>query len=53
MSYYLVKGFDILGASISYCTTMFLVAILFIIYLIYAIRNYMRSNAGKNEANIS
>lgn len=53
MSYYLVKGFDILGASISYCTTMFLVAILFIIYLIYAIRNYMRSNAEKNEANIS
>ena len=53
MSYYLVKGFDILGASISYCTTMFLVAILFIIYLIYAIRNYLRSNAGKNEANIS
>lgn len=56
VSYYLVDKLNILGASISYCITMTLVAVSFILYLIYGIKIYKREwelPHEKNKRNIS
>lgn len=56
ISYYLVDKLNILGASISYCMTMTLVAVSFILYLIYGIKIYKREwelPHEKNKRNIS
>ena len=56
VSYYLVDKLNILGASISYCITMTLVAVSFILYLIYGIKIYKREwelPYEKNKRNIS
>lgn len=56
VSYYLVDKLNILGASISYCMTMTLVAVSFILYLIYGIKIYKREwelPHEKNKRNIS
>ena len=56
VSYYLVDKLNILGASISYCMTMTLVAVSFILYLIYRIKIYKREwekKKKKNKRNIS
>ena len=56
VSYYLVDKLNILGASISYCITMTLVAVSFILYLIYGIKIYKREwelPSEKDKRNIS
>lgn len=50
LSYNLVKTLEIKGASITYFVTMLLVAVLFIIYLIYNMKKY-KSKWIKNKGN--